>query len=211
MFTGLVEDVGTVESVSKSGEYIVVTVHSILADETMLVGESIALDGACLTVVSHKSGSFVVEASEETVNCTVLGSYSKGRKINLERALKVGDRMGGHFVSGHIDARACVVKISPQGESIVLQVEYDKSFDKFVAAKGSVTISGVSLTINEVAQGSLMLNFIPHTIEITNLGKLSRGDEINIEFDILAKYVANPNSSKAEARLTANDLIESGW
>lgn len=211
MFTGLIEDVGTIGFISGRGDYTIVTMLSSLADETMSVGDSIALDGACLTVVSHDSGSFVVEASQETLKCTIVGSYKKGAKVNLERALKVGDRMGGHFVSAHVDAKARVVKIYSQGESIILQVKFDKLFDNLVVNKGSVTISGVSLTINDVNCGKLTVNLIPHTIGQTNLGQLSGGDEINIEFDILAKYVTGTSLNKNSSQLTAKRLIESGW
>jgi riboflavin synthase len=157
------------------------------------------------------SNKFSVEASQETEARTILKSYNKGSKINLERALKVGSRLGGHFVSGHIDCIGVVDTLTMVGDSLKIKINYDKSFDKYVIEKGSIALNGISLTINEISSGSLSVNLIPHSVDNTTVGGWKKGDPINLEFDMIGKYVLNINQIKNNNTLTKDKLFECGW
>jgi len=193
MFTGIITDVGTVDLVSRRGD----TTFKIKAtyDPTGIpIGASIACSGACLTVIS-KGGQagqswFQVEVSAETLSKTTLGAWDVGRKINLERSLKVGDEIGGHIVSGHVDGVGEVVSIAPEGDSTRVRIEAPKTLAKFIAPKGSIALDGTSLTVNEVDGAVFGVNIIPHTSKVTTWGDLRQGDKINIEIDMLARYLA---------------------
>lgn len=211
MFTGLIEDVGTIEKLASRGNYSILTIKSELIDDSFTVGDSIAIDGACLTAVSFEPGRFLVEVSQETLSLTTIGGYSINTRVNLERALLVGDRLGGHFVSGHIDNRGRVVSSRKEGESLILTIGFDTCYDHLVAAKGSVTINGVSLTINQVGQGWLTVNLIPHTLTNTTLGELRDISSVNIEFDLLARYAARDRETRESGNLSMRDLIEKGF
>lgn len=212
MFTGLIETVGTVDSVRGKGNYKVFAVSSALPTEDIALGESIACDGACLTVVEKGDGLFKVEASQETLARTIAGSYRQGTQVHLERALQVGSRLGGHLVAGHVDDRGTVDYSRMVGESLDLAVRFNKDFDPLVIDKGSIAVNGVSLTINSTRPGWLSVNLIPHTLGATRLDKLKAGDPLNLEFDMIGKYILKsrvgntPNSS-----LTLDKLLESGW
>ncbi len=211
MFTGIIETTGTVAAVESRGNYRVLSITAPTVTDGLHVGDSIACDGACLTVVSFNSKTFVVEASQETVGTTVLAGYRVGSKVNLERALKVGDRLGGHFVSGHVDGTGRVDRIRNIGESVELALTFDTGFDELVVDKGSVAINGISLTVNTVRSGWLSVNLIPHTVKVTSLGTLSPGDVVNLEFDIIGKYVIKVTGKTPRERLTKEKLRESGW
>ncbi|RKX25378.1 MAG: riboflavin synthase, partial [Candidatus Zixiibacteriota bacterium] len=155
MFTGLIETTGTIEKLTSRGDYTVMTIASSFPHDELVIGESISCDGACLTVIEKAIGGFVVEASHETTARTVLSQYRVGARLNLERALKVGSRLGGHFVSGHVDTVGVVDYIKLVGESIELAVRFDSEFDAWVIEKGSIAINGVSLTINRTSSGWL--------------------------------------------------------
>lgn len=193
MFTGIITDVGQVRSVDRSGEARFVFSCAYDADGIDL-GASIACDGVCLTVVEKGRDAggnwFVMEVSEETLSKTTLGDWISGTRVNLERALKVGDELGGHIVSGHVDGVAVVVEIRPDNESRRLVFEAPEALKKFVAPKGSVTINGVSLTVNEVDGRRFGVNIIPHTQTATTLGELVVGKRVNMEIDMLARYVS---------------------
>lgn len=197
MFTGIVTDVGEVSSIENMGDTRIV-IGTDFDTSGVEIGASIACSGACLTVVdkgkgasnTSKSDWFAVDASGETLSKTSLGSWQVGTRINLERSLRVGDEIGGHIVSGHVDGIAAVVSITPDGDSVRLVFDAPTELAKYIAPKGSITIEGVSLTVNEVEGTSFGVNIIPHTQSVTSLGNLSVGDKVNLEIDVLARYVA---------------------
>lgn len=175
------------------------------------IGESISCDGVCLTVVGVGKNSFSVDVSPESVSCSIAGGYKIGSLINLERALKLGDRLGGHQVSGHVDDVGSVTEIKPVGKSIELAVSFDKKYDALVIEKGSIAINGVSLTVNKTQPGTLAINLIPHSAAMTTLASLKRGARVNLEFDLVGKYIVKFNRLKESPGLTRQKLIESGW
>lgn len=204
MFTGIVTDVGRVTSIEKRGDTRFV-IETIFDPDTIDLGASIACAGCCLTVVEKgkKGGSssegrrgwFAVDASKETLDCTALGSWKEGTAINLERALKAGDELGGHIVSGHVDGIGRIVEIRPEGDSMRFTFEAPPELGRFIAAKGSITLDGTSLTVNEVADmpgGATRfgVNIIPHTQAVTTWGEAKAGNTVNLEIDMLARYVA---------------------
>jgi riboflavin synthase len=189
MFTGIVTAVGSVKTLQKRGDtHIVIATPFDTAE--LDVGASIACSGCCLTVVSRNGSSFEVTASAETLSCTNLGSWKPGDPVNLERPLKVGDELGGHIVTGHVDGLAEVVRAAKEGESLRLGLKVSPDLVRYIAPKGSVALEGVSLTVNEVDGGSFGVNIIPHTAKVTSLGTVKKGDRLNLEVDIMARYVA---------------------
>lgn len=211
MFTGLIETVGTVVQISGRGNYSVLSIKSALSIDEIALGDSIACNGACLTVVEKSGDQFVVEASQETLKLTTVGDLNQGDKLNLERALQVGSRLGGHFVQGHVDTTGRVQSLKSVGESLELKIEFDKKYDPLVVNKGSIAINGVSLTINKATLGVLSVNIIPHTADETTLETLKSGDRVNLEFDLIGKYILKTQGKGAEAGVTADFLKESGW
>lgn len=194
MFTGIITDVGTVRAVDRQGEarFEIFTAFDVDAID---IGASIAHCGVCLTVIAkgrdgQGRGWYAIQASAETLAKTTMGGWTAGTRVNLERALKVGDELGGHIVSGHVDGVATVVDIRPEGESKRFVFEAPPELERFVAPKGSVALDGVSLTVNEVDGARFGVCIIPHTQHATNFGGLKPGDKINIEIDMLARYVA---------------------
>jgi riboflavin synthase len=211
MFTGLIQTLGTLRNLASRGNYRILSIESTLAGEALQVGESISCDGACLTVKSFDRLSFEVEVTQETIRRTIISGYKIGRAINLERSVKTGERLGGHLVNGHVDCTGTVNILKSAGESLELAVSYDLRYDLYVVGKGSVTLNGVSLTVNDSRPGWLAVNIIPHTAEMTNLGRLKSGQQLNIEFDIIGKYVAKMLDKDNTGKLTAEKLRESGW
>lgn len=211
MFTGLIQTVGTLRNVTPRGNYRVLSIDSLFDDEPLVVGESIACDGVCLTVTAFSQSLFEVEVSQESLSRSIIGEYRSGAKINLERAVKAGERLGGHIVSGHIDDTGKVDVVKDIGESLQLAVSFDRKYDHLVIDKGSVAINGVSLTINETKPGWLSVNIIPHTAEATNLNLLKRQDKVNLEFDVIGKYVEKMMNRENKGNLTIDKLRESGW
>lgn len=190
MFTGIVEDVGIVKSIeSKSKDQLFnIKVKNIVPKEIEL-GESISVNGTCLTVTSVESDCFTVSASHETLKITNLTKLSVGAKVNLERSLKVGGRVGGHIVNGHIDGIARVLSISKRGDSFVVWFTANEEHTKYIVKKGSIAVDGVSLTVNEVEGNSFSVNIIPFTQKATIYAELKVGNTVNIECDIIGKYV----------------------
>ncbi len=192
MFTGLVSDVGQVRSVEKRGDtHLVISTHYDVS--AMDIGASVACAGVCLTVVdkgTKKDRWFAVTASGETLSKTTVGKWKSGDHVNLERPLRVGDEFGGHIVTGHADGTAAVVSITPEGESVRMIFEAPKALAKLIAAKGSVALDGVSLTVNDVQGARFGVNIIPHTAKVTTFGRLKPGSKVNLEIDLLARYVA---------------------
>jgi riboflavin synthase len=192
MFTGIVTDVGRVRHVEKRGDtHIVISTKYDMSGVD--VGASIACSGICMTVVDKGSGKdnwFAVTASGETLSKTTLGGWKAGDPVNLERPMRVGDEFGGHIVSGHIDGVAEVKLVVPEGESTRVTFEVPVALSKFIASKGSVALDGISLTVNEVEGARFGVNIIPHTSKVTTFGRLKPGSNVNLEIDLLARYVA---------------------
>jgi riboflavin synthase len=192
MFTGIITDIGRVRAVAPAAEAADTRfeIETAYDTGTIELGASIACSGACLTVVDKRPGWFAAEASAETLACTTLGRWREGTRINLERALKAGDELGGHIVSGHVDGVAQVVSREPEGASARFVIEPPPALAKYIAAKGSVALDGVSLTINEVDGSRFGVNIIRHTQDQTTFGALAAGAAVNLEVDVLARYVA---------------------
>ncbi len=189
MFTGIVIDLGEVREISGKGD-LLFRIGTNFATEAVPIGASIANNGVCLTVIERGKDWFAVQASAETLAMTTLGSWRPGTKVNLERALKVGDELGGHIVSGHVDGVAKVVSIRPENDSLRYTFEAPPNLAPFVAPKGSVALDGVSLTVNEVDGARFGVNIIPHTQKVTTFGTYVVGSMVNMEIDMLARYVA---------------------
>ncbi len=210
MFTGLVETVGTVKGLARRGNYSVMTVESALPGDELRKGDSIACSGACLTVIDIEKSHFSVEISQETAVRVDLGKFKVGCRINLERAMRVGDRLGGHLVSGHVDAIGKVDYLKRIGQSLELAILFDSRFDALVIDKGSIAIDGVSLTVNQCRSGWLTVNLIPHTSGVTTLADLKAGDPANLEFDLVGKYIIKSQQGGSRG-VTKETLLESGW
>ncbi|APZ51751.1 riboflavin synthase [Salipiger abyssi] len=189
MFTGIVTDMGEVRSLTQAGD-LTARIGTSYDTSGIDIGASIACDGVCLTVVDLGEDWFDVQISAETLSKSNLGTWTEGKRINLERALKVGDELGGHIVSGHVDGLAEIVAISDEGDSTRVQFRAPDDLAKFIAPKGSVALNGTSLTVNEVQGAVFGINFIPHTKDATTWGGVAVGDRINLEIDTMARYVA---------------------
>lgn len=190
MFTGLVQDIGVVRNVEKRDGGIRIKIETNLSLENKSIGASICCAGVCLTLVEKTKKAFFADVSGETLSKTTLGQWAEGWAVNLEPSLRLGDELGGHLVSGHVDALACVESLAEEGESLCLKIKAPAGLEKFITQKGSVTLDGVSLTVNAVTGGVFTVNIIPHTAEKTTLSRLKCGDRVNIEVDMLARYVA---------------------
>jgi riboflavin synthase len=190
MFTGLVEATGIVASRTPRGPGAYLVVHGGLAGEPLKLGESIAVDGVCLSVVEVLADGFGVDASAETLARTTLGTLAPDQPVNLERALRAGDRLGGHLVTGHVDGVGTVVTRALGPDSLILTFALPKELSRFVAEKGSIAINGVSMTVNAASDAAFEVTVIPLTQQKTNLGTVSLGDRVNLEVDIIARYVA---------------------
>lgn len=193
MFTGIIEDVGRVRALQPGADTRIEIETRLPADQFAL-GASVACSGACLTVIERGRGWFAVQASPETLARTTLGRWQVGTTINLERALKLGDELGGHLVLGHVDGLARIRTVRPvgsgEGVSTVFEFTAPAALAPFIAAKGSVTLDGVSLTVNTVDGACFSINVIPHTLTMTTFGAAKEGAEVNLEVDLLARYVA---------------------
>lgn len=196
MFTGIVTALGTVREVQPIGgghdlRLVIGTAPAFLSEPAPAVlGASIACSGVCLTVVHLAADAFSVDCSAETVSKTTVGTWKQGARINLERALRIGDELGGHLVAGHVDGVATVVSATPENASVRWRFRLPEALARYVAPKGSVAIDGVSLTVNEVDAEVFGVNIIPHTASVTTFGTLQPGDKVNIEVDMMARYVA---------------------
>jgi len=190
MFTGIVTDIGRVRSVRQTDRDRRYEVETVWDTAGIDLGASISHAGCCLTVTEKGEGWFAVEVSGETLSKTKLGDWAEDTRVNLERAAKLGDELGGHIVSGHVDGLGEVVSITPEGGSHRIVVEAPAPLHRFIAPKGSITVDGVSLTVNGVQERRFDLNIIPHTWDATTLGGLKVGDKVNLEIDMLARYLA---------------------
>jgi riboflavin synthase len=199
MFTGIITDIGTVRSVEHRGD-LRLTIGCNYDMDTVDLGASIACSGACLTVVDKGEDWFAVDVSGETASKTAPSLWTEGARLNLERALRVGDELGGHIVTGHVDAVATVIAAEEKGGSLDVSIEAPRAFGGAIAPKGSITLDGVSLTVNQVEDAGettrFTVNLIPHTADHTTLGGIAAGQNINLEIDVLARYLKR----MAEAR-----------
>ncbi|WP_375288375.1 riboflavin synthase [Sphingomonas sp.] len=202
MFTGIVSDIGRIEQVEHRGD-LRVTIATAYDMDSVDLGASIACSGVCLTVVDKAPGRFVVDVSGETVARTAETQWAEGRALNLERAMKLGDELGGHIVTGHVDGIATVLGICADGDSKRIGFRVPDDLAPFLAPKGSVTVDGVSLTVNEVRDGEdgthFAVNVIPHTQAVTTLGALEQGQSVNIEIDVLARYLQRMEHYRGKA------------
>ncbi len=189
MFTGIITDVGTITELEQQGD-LRARIRTSYDTGGIDIGASIASDGVCLTVIALGDDWYDVQISAETVSKTNLDTWSVGKRVNLERALKVGDELGGHIVSGHVDGVAQVIAVQDEGDSTRVTLRAPQDLARFIAPKGSVALNGTSLTVNEVDGCDFGINFIPHTKEVTTWGLVEVGDRINLEIDTLARYVA---------------------
>ena len=200
MFTGITTDIGTIRTAQQRGD-LRLTIGCAYDMGGVALGASISCSGVCLTVVDKGPDWFAVDLSAETVSCTAQGAWAEGRALNLERALKLGDELGGHIVTGHIDGIGEVTQLAREGDSHRVTVRVPSELAPFIAAKGSITVDGVSLTVNSVEDGpegtTFGLNIIPHTWAVTTFGQLAEGQAVNLEIDVLARYLSRMREHSA--------------
>lgn len=189
MFTGLVREVGEVGWLRRTDQAVQLMVIAPRTASRVTRGESVAVNGCCLTVATHRDKQLMFDLLEESLQRTNLGNVKPGDPVNLERALRVDGRLGGHFVQGHVDCTARVISVTEKGPDVRLEISLAADLARYAAFKGSIAVNGVSLTIAELTENSFTVWIIPHTLEATNLGDLQDGDTVNLEFDVLAKYV----------------------
>ena len=204
MFTGIITDIGTIASVEARGDTRLV-VETAFDMASVDLGASIACSGVCLTVVDKGPGWFAVDVSGESIARTATDQWTEGRRLNLERAMKLGDELGGHIVTGHVDGVGSVIGVCAEGDSKKIGFSIPAALAPFLAPKGSVTIDGVSLTVNEVTDQTdgtthFAINLIPHTQAVTTLGTLAAGQQVNIEIDVLARYLQRMEAYRAKTR-----------
>lgn len=190
MFTGLVQDLGTIDAIRNETDQAILTVRTKLSTADFTVGESVAVNGACLTVTHFAENVFTADVSPETLKRTTLGQLSKGSRVNLERALRLSDRLGGHLVTGHVDGLAKILDRRIEGNAWHYKFQAEASVCCLLVEKGSVAVDGISLTINDISESSFSLAIIPHTFNATTLQERNIGDQVNVETDLIGKYVA---------------------
>jgi len=206
MFTGIVEEIGKIESISQGK--LTISAHKVL--ENVGLGDSIAVNGVCLTLINYTNYSFSVETMPETIKRTNLGRLTVGKRVNLERALLAGGRLGGHFVQGHIDGTGQVIALRPEGEALLVRCQAPAELSRYIVEKGFIAIDGVSLTVVHRDTNSFSVSIVSYSRQNTILGYLQTGDIVNLEVDILAKYVESINSNKVPG-ITMEFLAEHGF
>lgn len=213
MFTGIIEEIGTISHIAGVGQALRLTINCKRVLEDVHVGDSIAVNGICLTVTQFDSGSFQSDVMPETFRSTSLGELKAASRVNLERALPLGGRLGGHLVSGHIDGTGRIIRRKKENNALWLEIEASAAIMKYVVMKGSVTLEGTSLTVSALQDNHFAVSLIPHTAEMTTLAEKSTGSRVNIECDILAKYVEKlmHHEEKEPGGLTINWLQEQGY
>ena len=213
MFTGLVAELGTVQDLTRQGQsyHLTVTADKVLAG--LKIGDSIAVNGACLTVVQLCGGSFTADVMPETVRLTNIGLLNSGDRVNLERTLRLCDGLDGHIVSGHVEGLGTIMSRQPDGIATLVTISAEPRLLKYILPKGSISIDGISLTVTQVTDGSFTVSLIPHTLRETTLGFKQIGDKVNLETDIIGKYVERMLNfkDKAEDKLDKNILFENGF
>ena len=194
MFTGIVQEIGIIRGIEGTRDRRMEIAYTQIDGARLALGDSICVDGVCLTVAGRNAGSFIADVSVETLNVTTLGAKQPGARVNLEPALRAGDSLGGHWVSGHVDGVAEVLSTADDARSRRVELAAPRELARYIARKGSVTLDGVSLTVNAVDGVNFSINLIPHTLQVTTLGSLARGAKLNLEIDLLARYVERLNS-----------------
>jgi len=200
MFTGIIEDIGVIANINKMAGRWEISLKTALAPATIKDGDSISVDGVCLTVTKLSNNTFFVDASLETLRLTTLKDKRAGQKVNLERAMSAENRFGGHLVMGHVDGVGSIIEKRKEGDSVKLSIEVSPSLSRYIVGKGSIAIDGISLTVNEQRDNIFSVNIIPYTVSRTTIGEKNLRDAINIETDIIGKYVENfitKNKSKS--------------
>ena len=211
MFTGLIEDRGTIVKLERKGERALLVVsHTPVLDDLKL-GDSVAVDGVCLTITDLGSQNFSAEASAETIRRTTLDAKILHEQVNLERALRISDRLGGHLVTGHVDEVGTIVSAVPEGSSHKITITVSSKTTRYIVEKGSVTVDGISLTVNEVGDDRFSVNIIPHTAAQTTLITKRTGNKVNIETDIIGKYLERLIDRKPQGKLDTQFLAEHGF
>lgn len=214
MFTGIIEEVGKIAQIKKQGEFAVVTINASRVLEDVHLGDSIAVNGVCLTVTSFTSSQFTADVMSETLQRTSLGELQPSSPVNLERAMAANGRFGGHIVSGHIDGTGEVAEITPADNSVWYRIKTSPKLLRYIIEKGSITIDGISLTVVDVNEESFRVSIIPHTIKETNLGSKKIGSIVNLENDIVGKYIEQfltKKESAPETKLTMDFLKNAGF
>ena len=208
MFTGIIEEVGKIKNISKKSSGILLTISADKVLKDCNLGDSIAVNGICLTVTKFDNESFTVDVMNETVRKTTLYKLTQNSYVNLERAMLVNSRFGGHIVSGHIDGTGTISDIKKDGIAFIYKINTTKEITKYIINKGSITIDGISLTVVSVSDTSFTVSIIPHTMTVTNLGKKKIGDMVNLENDCIAKYVEKMLDNKQEKKSLLEKLKE---
>ncbi|MFV9832564.1 riboflavin synthase subunit alpha [Bacillus stercoris] len=215
MFTGIIEETGTIESMKKAGHSMALTITCSKILEDVHLGDSIAVNGICLTVTDFTKNQFTVDVMPETVKATSLNDLSKGSKVNLERAMAANGRFGGHFVSGHVDGTAEITRIEEKSNAVYYDLKMDSSLTKTLVLKGSITVDGVSLTIFGLTEDTVTISLIPHTISETIFSEKTIGSKVNIECDMIGKYMYRflhkANENKTQQTITKAFLSENGF
>jgi len=214
LFTGIIESIGKVSSVAKRGKVYVLTIGSSLDLTDTRVGDSVAVDGVCLTVVGISGGSFSAEATPETLSRSALKNAAKGISVNLERALRLTDRLGGHLVQGHVEGIGAVRRVTRSEDSLIIEIDTDSSIAQYIIDKGSVAVDGISLTVNSLTGAGFTVNIIGHTEQETTLGQKKPGSEVNIETDIVGRYIERllaVQKSQGSEGLTMTKLAQEGY
>ncbi len=211
MFTGLIRELNIVRSFARSGNVYRLETSSDVIAKDAVIGDSISINGICLTLVEKKQGLLRFDVMEETVRRTGLSPIRIGDKVNLEDSLRAGSPLGGHFVLGHVDCVGTIKRIENIGGEYIIEIEFPAEFSHLVVEKGSVALDGISLTVGEVSRGSFKVYIIPHTLKMTNLGVKRERDKVNIEFDIIGKYLARFRDLDKKGGVTENFLKQMGF
>ena len=215
MFTGLVAELGTVQRLDRQGESYHLTVSAVKVMQNLKIGDSVAVNGACLTVVDMRDSAFTADVMPETVRLTNIGGLHAGDKVNLERTLRLCDGLDGHIVSGHVEGLGTIISRRPEGIADVVEIAAEARLLRYILPKGSIAIDGISLTVTAVTDSSFYVAIIPHTAKETTLGFKGVGDKVNLETDIIGKYVERLLNTgaygKSEKQLDKNILLENGF
>jgi riboflavin synthase len=212
MFTGIIEEIGTISRIQRGGTWCVLTIAAKTVLEDAKLGDSIAVNGVCLTVTSFSQNHFTVDVMPETFEKTNLSKFTMGERVNLERAIVAGGRFGGHMVSGHVDGQGRIATRENYGNAVVFKIEATEQLLHYMVPKGSITIDGISLTILEVGSSSFSISIIPHTLQETTLQTKGVGDQVNLECDMIGKYIEKFISArKPSSGITHSFLSENGF
>ncbi len=216
MFTGLIAELGSIVALERQGESFHLTVAAVKVMENLKIGDSVAVNGVCLTVVKKSAGSFTADVMPETVRLTNIGELQPGSRVNLERTLRLCDGLDGHIVTGHVEGQGMIKSRIPEGIAVVVTIETEARLLKYILPKGSIAIDGISLTVTQVTDNSFSVSLIPHTAKETTLGFKAVGDKVNLETDIIGKYVERMLGFKQENKqsnpmLDKNILLENGF